>query len=274
MAHPRARWFALLGTVLVAGCSSVRLEPKGEVPPPLIDRLPVAVAVHYPEEFRGFSHKERRQGVDYEALLGAAHVVKFGRLLEAMFERVTEVEEPARAAALEPRPLFVLEPHFEEFAFLTPSDLAGDAYTVTIRYRVEVYDGEGGRVDGFVYTGFGRERAGPFGGTEALVRATQRAMRDAAAKFAIEFTDQPAIRRLLAPGRLEALPVETQGPGGGGSSAGAAGGGAAPAAGSGPSSNSGSGGPAEESSPAEESPPGSAAGGASAERSSQDSTTR
>jgi hypothetical protein len=207
---------ALLAAALaLSACSAVRLEPTQPLPPPLIDRLPVAVAVSYPQEFREFVHKERRAGVDYEAVLGPAHVGRFGALLAAMFEKIVEVREPAEAAGLEPPVRLVVEPRFEEYAFLTPSDLAGDYYTVTIRYRVDVYAPSGERVDAFVFTGFGRERTGTFSGTEPLARATQRAMRDAGAKFAIEFTEQPSVMRLLEMGGLEMLPVAPQLPGGG-----------------------------------------------------------
>lgn len=211
----------LAAALALSACSAVRLEPKQPLPPPLIDQLPVAVAVSYPQEFREFVHKERRAGVDYEAILGPAHVDRFGALLQAMFERIVEVPEPAAAVALEPPVRLIVEPRFEEYAFLTPSDLAGDYYTVTIRYRVDVYAPSGERVDAFVFTGFGRERTGTFSGTEPLARATQRAMRDAGAKFAIEFTEQASVMRLLGVGAMEMLAVESQAPGGG-SAAGAA----------------------------------------------------
>jgi hypothetical protein len=207
---------ALLAAALaLSACSAVRLEPKQPLPPPLIDQLPVAVAVSYPQEFREFVHKERRAGVDYEAVLGPAHVDRFGALLQAMFERLVEVPEPAAAVSLESPVRLIVEPRFEEYAFLTPSDLAGDYYTVTIRYRVDVYAPSGERVDAFVFTGFGRERSGTFSGTEPLARATQRAMRDAGAKFAIEFPEQASVMRLLEIGGMEMLPVEAQLPGGG-----------------------------------------------------------
>lgn len=196
--------------VALAACGPVRMEPQMALPPPLIDRMPVAVAVHYPQEFREFRHQEKRQGVEYDALLGPGHVAKFKALLEAMFERVVDIPDPAGAAELVPPVSFVIQPYFEDYAFLTPSDLAGDAYTVTIRYRVEVYEPSGQRVDAYVFTGYGREKKGNFTGTEPLLKATQRAMRDAGAKFAIEFPEQASVRRLLDRGGMEALPVGAQ----------------------------------------------------------------
>jgi hypothetical protein len=198
--------------VALTACGPVRMEPQMPLPPPLIDRMPVAVAVHYPDEFRQFRHQEKRQNIEYDALLGPGHVAKFNALLAAMFERVVDIEDPAGAAELTPPVSLVIQPYFEDYAFLTPSDLAGDAYTVTIRYRVEVYEPSGQRVDAYVFTGYGRQKKGNFTGTEPLLRATQRAMRDAGAKFAIEFPEQASVRRLLDRGGMEALPVGAQPP--------------------------------------------------------------
>jgi len=212
------RLTGLLGMSLLlaglAGCGPVRMEAKSQLPPPLIDQLPATVAVHYPAEFREFLHKEERYGVKYEFLLGPAHVVKLQRLLEAMFARVVEVDDPAQARAVAPDVRLVLEPRFEDYAFLTPQDMAGDYYTVTIRYRLDVYSPDGERVDGYVFTGYGREKSTTLSGaTDTLGGATQRAMRDAGAKLAVELTSQDTVRRLLEgeevrPVRTEAQQVE------------------------------------------------------------------
>jgi hypothetical protein len=196
--------------VVLAGCGAVKVQPQTQLPPPLIDKLPVTVAVYFPAEFRDYTYKERRNQVDYEFELGPAHVVKLTRLLQAMFSRVVEVDDPAKALAAAPDVKLVLEPRFEDYAFLTPHDMVGDFYTVTIRYRLNLYNPRGERVDGYVFTGYGRRKSGSMSGTEPLIRATERAMRDAGAKLAIELPEQESVRRLLAgeqvapePGREE-----------------------------------------------------------------------
>jgi len=199
MKHRLTGLFVSLMAALLAACGTVQMEAKPQLPPPLIDQLPSTVAVHYPAEFREFRHAEERYGVKYEFLLGPAHVVKLQRLLEAMFARVVEVDDPAKARALAPEARLVLEPRFEDYAFLTPQDMAGDYFTVTIRYRLDLYNPAGERVDGYVVTGYGREKTGNFSGNTApLTAATQRAMRDAGAKVAVELASQDSVRRLLA----------------------------------------------------------------------------
>jgi hypothetical protein len=118
-------------------------------------------------------------------------------LLKAMFRDVVPVEDPARIAQVSPPLAFVLAPKFEEYSFLTPKDVAGEAFIVTIRYMLTLYDGHGARVDSFTLTGYGREKARSLASKEPLALATQRAMRDAGAKVAVELTDQDSVRLLL-----------------------------------------------------------------------------
>ncbi len=188
---------AALGILALAACTSTELETRAALPPPLLEQLPVRIGVHYSKEFREYVHRETRASMDYSVSLGPAHVINLDWLLGAMFREVVQVEDPAKVASISPPLTFVLEPRFEEYSFLTPKDVAGEAYIVTIRYLLTVYDGTGARVDSFAFTGYGREKARALGNKEPLALATQRAMRDAGAKVAVELTDQEAVRLLL-----------------------------------------------------------------------------
>ncbi|MDP9199039.1 MAG: hypothetical protein M3O07_07485 [Pseudomonadota bacterium] len=193
----RQAFAATLIVLLLSGCTATKLTTQAQLPPPLIDKLPVRVGIHYSKEFAEYVHKETRSQIDYEVTLGPAHVTNLNWLLGAMFAELVEVEDPSAVADIRPPLLFVLEPKFEEFSFLTPKDVAGEAFVVTIRYLLTLYDGSGGRVDSFTYTGYGREKARTLASKEPLAIATQRAMRDAGAKVAVELTDQEAVRLLL-----------------------------------------------------------------------------
>jgi len=197
---------AVLLALLLSACAPTRLTTQSQLPPPLLEQLPVRVGIHYSKEFREYVHKETRSDMEYEITLGPAHVMNLDWLLNAMFTELVPVEDPTRVADHRPPLAFVLEPKFEEYSFLTPKDVAGEAFIVTIRYLLTLYDGSGGRVDSFVYTGYGREPARAMGGREPLAVATQRAMRDAGAKVAVELTDQDSVRLLLKVSR-DPLPV-------------------------------------------------------------------
>jgi hypothetical protein len=194
-----ATWpgLAALSVLLLAGCTGTKLAAQAQLPTPLVDKLPARVGVYYSKEFREFIHKETRGEIDYEITLGPAHVQNLDWLLKAMFSEVVPVEDPTRVAAIQPPLVMVLEPRFEEYSFLTPKDVAGEAFIVTIRYLLTLYDGTGARVDAFTFTGYGREGARSLGSKEPLQIATQRAMRDAGSKVAVEFTDQDSVRLLL-----------------------------------------------------------------------------
>ena len=199
-----------IALALLTGCTSTKLATEAQLPPPLIDQLPARVGVYYSKEFREYVHRETRSEIDYEITLGPAHVQNLDWLLKAMFAEVVAVEDPTRVADLQPPLVMVLEPRFEEYSFLTPKDVAGEAFIVTIRYLLTVYDGSGGRVDAFTFTGYGREKARTLASKEPLRIATQRAMRDAGAKVAVEFTDQESVRLLLRnPRELLAPPPDT-----------------------------------------------------------------
>jgi len=182
---------------LASACTATRLTTQAQLPPPLVERHPVRVGVYYSKEFREYVHKETRGQVDYEVTLGPAHVINLDWLLKAMFAEVVPVDDPTKAGEVSPRLALVLEPRFEEYSFLTPKDVAGEAFIVTIRYLLTVYDGGGARVDAFTYTGYGREAARTLASKEPLQIATQRAMRDAGAKVAVELPEQDSIRLLL-----------------------------------------------------------------------------
>jgi hypothetical protein len=188
---------AALGLVALSGCTSTELETRAALPPPLLEQLPVRIGIHYSKEFREYVHRETRASMDYSVNLGPAHVTNLDWLLKAMFRDLVHVEDPAKIGSITPPLTFVLEPRFEEYSFLTPKDVAGEAYIVTIRYLLTVYDSSGARVDSFAFTGYGREKAHAIGNKEPLAVATQRAMRHAGAKIAVELTDQESVRLLL-----------------------------------------------------------------------------
>ena len=196
---------------LVSACTATRLTTQAQLPPPLIEQLPVRVGVHYSKEFREYVHRETRGTIEYEINLGPAHVTNLDWLLKAMFRDIVPVEDPARVASISPPVAFVLEPRFEEYSFLTPKDVAGEAFIVTIRYLLTLYDSGGARVDSFTLTGYGREKAHTLASKEPLAIATQRAMRDAGAKVAVELTDQESVRLLLR-GAGSPLPVSPPAP--------------------------------------------------------------
>jgi hypothetical protein len=187
---------ALLAAFALAGCGGVNVRPQDQVPTPLVDELPLRAGIYYSPEFRAYVHREERWGTKWEAQLGAAHVTKLNRLLLAMMPGLVEVQD--LSSPPQPPLQLILEPRFEEYSFITPRDAGAEYYAVTIKYRMNLYDGQARLIDSLVYTGYGNEEGGGLTTEAPLVAATQKAMRDAGAKFATEFPDQATVKKLLA----------------------------------------------------------------------------
>ena len=186
---------ALAAAALLAGCGGVKVKAENPVPQPLVEELPLNAGVYYSVEFRNYAAHEERWSTKWQVELGAAHVAAIDRLMKAMFATVTPLADLSKLPV--PPPDLILEPRFEEYSFLTPRDSGSEVFAVTIKYRINIYDGQARLIDSLVLTGFGNELAGSLSSGAPLAVATRKAMRDAGAKFAAEFPDQPVVRKLL-----------------------------------------------------------------------------
>ncbi len=200
--------------VALAACTPTRFETTADLPPPLIDKIPVVVGVHLPLEFREKVYEEKRErGGEYSIGLGKAQSAGFMRIVTAMFNRVVVVDSPAAAAATDKEIRGVLQPTLDDYAFVTPADSGAPLYAASLRYTVRLYSPTGQLSESWSFTGYGTQAASSFPGKgdEALQEATRLAMRDAGAKLAAEFREQAIARGLLPPGEAQA-PVEIQQP--------------------------------------------------------------
>jgi hypothetical protein len=198
---------AVAGLVLLSGCGTTRLVATTNIPPPLVVKVPVAVALHVPKDFAEFVHKEKRWSTDWAMELGKAQAEGLTRLVQAMFERVVVVDSINAGAALGQDIRAILEPSVEEYAFVTPRDAGSPFYAVSVKYRMNVYSPDGRLADSWGFTGYGTAPSEGLSSTAPLTRATALAMRDAGAKLAVEFREQAIVRGLLPEGAVPTTPV-------------------------------------------------------------------
>jgi hypothetical protein len=184
--------------LLLAGCGPVKLVASTNIPPPLVVKVPIGVALFIPTDFASYVHKEERWSTNWHIELGKAQTEGITRLMAAMFERVVTVESvnagtqvPGGGVAA------ILEPSIEEYAFVTPRDAGSPFYAVSIKYRVNVYLPDGKLADSWGFTGYGTSPAQGLSSEAPLSAATALAMRDAGAKLAVEFREQAVMRGLL-----------------------------------------------------------------------------
>jgi hypothetical protein len=182
----------------VAGCNGVNIQPDTALPKALIVPIPAKVGLVIAPELSNYRHDETRAATEWTVALGAGEARLFRDVMKASFTDVSEFT--ARDAAMvAPGLLAIFDPRIEQYSFATANDTAGGYWAVTIRYRINVLAPGGEEADSLTLTGYGSTL--PDGGAaESLRRATVAAMRDAAAKFLVQFPRQQ-VAALLRAGR-------------------------------------------------------------------------
>ncbi len=183
---------------IVAGCGPVNVATDSAVPVPLVDPMPIAVGIYYSEDFSKAAHSEERWGTDWKVDLGPYHVRMAEKLFASEFRETTRVED-LKSLPADPPYRAIIEPRIEQYSFITPRDTGAKYFAVTIRYRLNVYAPNGVLADSLTFTGYGSNASGNgMTSTGPMVLATKAAMRDAAAKFLVQFPEQDVAKKLLA----------------------------------------------------------------------------
>ncbi|MBP6941810.1 MAG: hypothetical protein KBB65_08560 [Syntrophorhabdaceae bacterium] len=207
----------------VAGCSVERsLKLDARLPlPPAVKPAPLHIGVYYGPEFIDYTKKieligcgpsgrRDRYGIFFIFPVGAASRDLFDQVAAGMFAAVTRVSDPAKpfrdASSLDG----LLELRIESFDWgtaCTKDYFSTGKFTASVRYVIDLYDSGGSSVASMSVEGLGIEKP-----RFCLVDckdslAAERAMRDAMAKFMVEFNEQPQVREwLLARGAAGGSP--------------------------------------------------------------------
>ena len=182
-------------TAVLAACSDVSIKPEAHLPKPLITPMPAAVGLIIPVETRKYLDQETRFGIDWKVDLGPGEVKLMRDTFTDLFQHVTEFKDLESAkAAKDLQALF--ETRVDQYSFVTSRETGGRYFAVTIKYRINLYTPQGEKVDSYTLTGYGNCLAMGMSGGKPLTQATVAAMRDAAAKFLVQFPDQPPAQQL------------------------------------------------------------------------------
>jgi hypothetical protein len=181
---------------LAAACSDVSIKPEAHLPKPLLTPMPAAVGLVIPAETRKYVDQETRFGVDWKVDLGPGEVKLMRDTFADLFQHVEEFKdlELAKGASKDLKALF--ESRIDQYSFVTSRETGGRYYAVTIKYRINLYTPQGEKVDSYTLTGYGNSLAKGMSGGKPLTQATVAAMRDAAAKFLVQFPDQAPAQQL------------------------------------------------------------------------------
>ncbi len=187
---------ATLAVVVLAAAGCTRsIEVPATVPEPVLPTLPLSVGVVYDPDFRDFIYIEKLlYGPEITVELGAANVNMFERMLRSAFANHVRLEEP-RAGGGEVDA--ILYPSVDEYAFLTPEQAGVDFYSVSIRYKVDLYSPSGALLDSWKVDTYGRTRSTGITGTNSLSQANEEALRDATAVLALDLQQRPSVLNLI-----------------------------------------------------------------------------
>ncbi|MEL7537502.1 MAG: hypothetical protein AAFX44_03975 [Pseudomonadota bacterium] len=160
-----------------------------------------------------YTHKEELLGnKQWTIKLGNANKRVYDQILASLFPAATFLgpEEPVEPERFD----LVLRPSVQAFEFALPQQSRTDAYTVWIRYQIEVFNRFGTKIGTWPINAYGKSGAERFEGESAIQRAAILAMRDAAALVSMRLAAQA--KRLVddnrgAPGEQPQLAAEPDG---------------------------------------------------------------
>ncbi len=172
------------------------LDPR--IPDPLIAKMPLNVAVRYPDKFDKFVHEERVIGKEtWKIDLGQSNRLLFNKLFGSMFTNITEIDDGVDPTTQNFDAL--IEPDIDAFEFSVPEQSQTDAFAVWIRYRIKIFDDAGTQIANWPISAYGKSQTSTFGGDDALRRAAVLAMRDAAALIILQMDKATGISKLRRP---------------------------------------------------------------------------
>lgn len=178
------------------------------IPQPRLEKIPVDVAVRIPANFHNYVHTEDILGRDKQTIqLGASNANFFAQLFDHMFDSTVILgpDDDPRNVQFDA----LIEPSIEGFEFSTPGQTQSDAYSVWIRYRINVFDSVGNRASSWTVSAYGKSQKEGITGSDSLRRAAVLAMRDAAALIIMQMDKVSKIRD-LADGPLDPASLEPE----------------------------------------------------------------
>ena len=211
----------LIMTVLIllaTGCTieqTVKYDAVRLPVAPAVKQIPIHIGVYYSPEF--IEYKKRieligcglygrpdKSGIFYIFPIGTASKDLFEQTLSSMFTAVTGIPEPPQSAKNKLSVDGVLEPRIESFNWdivCSQDYLSAGKYSTIVKYLINVYDSKGHFVTSMHVEGRALKKPKICLGQSCQdVYGTEQAMKDAIAKFLIDFQEQPEVKQRLLTG--------------------------------------------------------------------------
>lgn len=192
--------FVVLIALTVGGCTGANVQMEGEIPTPLVNRLPLRVGLYLEPALVQYVFEEKIQDHgDWRVEVGPMQTKLFRQVASAMFLEAVPVDSvTAPGENLDA----VMAPSIVEFQISIPSQTRSEFYEVWIKYMMRLYDTHGALIAEWPLTAYGKANRGDFGFMEssdspAIRQATMTALRDAGAFLALRFSTVPEVRTWL-----------------------------------------------------------------------------
>ena len=196
------------------GCSIERsLKLDARLPlPPAVQQMPLHVGVYYDPEFVDYTKKielitcgpsgrRDKTGIFYTFPVGAASGDLFDQIIGSMFTTVTKasaLSQPLRNTSSVDGMLELRIESFDWGTVCTKDYLSTGKFTASISYIINLYSSEGPLVASMRVEGLGTEKFKVCMVDCEDSLATKQAIKDAMAKFMIEFSEEPEVRKWLS----------------------------------------------------------------------------
>jgi hypothetical protein len=187
----------LCAALSCCGCTKT-VRVTEDFPSPVVETLPLRVGLRYQESLLNYVHQDTAAGGSgWEIDLGASNERLFERVFATLFESVIRFDgaqvSPAGASRLD----LIIEPRLDSYTLEEPAQSGLEFYYVSILYLLNFFSPQGELIGAWPVEGYGRSRAGWVRTNDAIRKATTLAMRDAAARVALELVDTAAIQQVL-----------------------------------------------------------------------------
>lgn len=192
-----------VAALLLSACGQTLVVPS-DLPEPLIEPLPIDVALYLSDDFASYHHRENVAGeAKWDIDIGKANVALFESVSRRLFRSATRV--PIRPTGSSAAAFgAIIEPSVAAFEFSLPSQSATEQYSVWIRYTVKIFGASGELASTWNISAYGESGSTLLRPARSMEQATVLALRDAAATLTVGFANEARTHGLMPEEKTDA----------------------------------------------------------------------
>ena len=186
---------ACLGLMLLFSACVSNVTVKGEVPQPLVKRLPITGKLIYTDAFKKYTYQEAEKSRSLKSLdFSEAQINLFDTIFGSLLTLL-----PAGVPASEQSVDLIIEPEVLDFQYTAPRETKLNLYEVWLKYRLKLTAKDGEQLADWIIKGYGKTPTAMLtSASTAFTLATNVALRDVGAQLAIRFPKQSSVKGLLS----------------------------------------------------------------------------